>query len=236
VYFLSNRSLWKPVSSVFLPTVSTAIAVTSFMMLFTYVPQAAILTLFNGPFAVVSTIALVLSESSTITNLVSRNYFMSEALVDTFDATLVTQSMTPLVSEGRTLKAGSDAVVRLGKLVKPFQRVNMASIIRYFMYLPLNLVPVVGTAVFIYLQAKRTGPQYHARYFQLKQMSGRDKEKWVERKGAAYTSFGLPAQLLQMIPFVGIFTDFTTTVGAALWASDLERDHAVERTLAEPPK
>jgi hypothetical protein len=55
------------------------------MFLFTYLPQAALLTLVNGPLAVVSTIALVLSESSTITNVIARGLFIDEALVDTFD-------------------------------------------------------------------------------------------------------------------------------------------------------
>jgi hypothetical protein len=55
------------------------------MFVFTYLPQAALLTLVNGPLAVVSTVALVLSESSTITNVIARGLFIDEALVDTFD-------------------------------------------------------------------------------------------------------------------------------------------------------
>ena len=55
------------------------------MFIFTYLPQVALLTLVNGPLAVVSTIALVLSESATITNVIARSLFIDEALVDTFD-------------------------------------------------------------------------------------------------------------------------------------------------------
>jgi len=36
-------------------------------------------------------------------------------------------------------------------------------------------------------------------------------------------SFGVPATLLEMLPVVGIFFAFTNTVGAALWAADLEQ-------------
>jgi hypothetical protein len=64
---------------------TTAASVTACMFVFTYLPQAALLTLVNGPLAVVSTIALVLSESSTITNVIARGLFIDEALVDTFD-------------------------------------------------------------------------------------------------------------------------------------------------------
>jgi hypothetical protein len=35
--------------------------------------------------------------------------------------------------------------------------------------------------------------------------------------------FGFPAMLLEMIPFLGIFFTFTNTVGAALWAADIEK-------------
>lgn len=91
------------------------------------------------------------------------------------------------------------------------------------------------------LQARKFGPSAHARYFQLKGMSGPQKERHVEEKKAAYTSFGIPAVLLEMVsrnehlkhyaetdhnfvqvPVAGIFFAFTNTCGAALWAADLE--------------
>lgn len=36
-------------------------------------------------------------------------------------------------------------------------------------------------------------------------------------------SFGIAANLLELIPVVGIFFAFTNQVGAALWAADLEK-------------
>ena len=39
-------------------------------------------------------------------------------------------------------------------------------------------------------------------------------------------SFGVPAVLLEMIPFVGIVFAFTNTVGGALWAADMEQQRA----------
>jgi hypothetical protein len=58
---------------------------------------------------------------------------------------------------------------------------------------------VVGTVAFVVLQGMRFGPQAHTRYFQLKGMSGPQKERHVEAKKAAYTSFGVPAVLLEMV-------------------------------------
>ena len=59
------------------------------------------------------------------------------------------------------------------------------------MYLPLNLIPVVGTAIFILLQGRSSGPTAHTRYFQLKQLSGRRKDEWVEQRKGAYTRYEL---------------------------------------------
>jgi hypothetical protein len=84
------------------------------------------------------------------------------------------------------------------------------------------MVPIVGTVAFIILQARKFGPNSHTRYFQLKGWNKQQKEEYVEKKRAAYTGFGIPAVLLEMIPFVGIFFAFTNTVGAALWAADME--------------
>lgn len=128
-----------------------------------------------------------------------------------------------MVSEGRQLTSGTDSIARLGKLMKkPFARFTPKALIRYLMYLPLNFIPVVGTVLFIILQGRKAGPQAHARYFQLKKMNARQKEDFVEKHQAAYTSFGVPATLLELVPFVGIFFAFTNTCGAALWAADME--------------
>lgn len=219
---------------------SLGLGVTVFMFAVTYVPQVALLTLFNGPFAIVSTILLVLSESSTIFNILSKNFLIDDALIDTFDGALLARGQSSLVATERQVKSGSDPVGKLGKLVsKPFAKFTPSAIIRYFMYLPLNFIPIVGTVAFVILQGRKFGPAAHARYFQLKQMKKQDKERFIEERKAAYArsvvkphqdvplltneSFGVPAVLLELVPVVGILFSFTNTVGAALWAADMEQ-------------
>ncbi|EUC30745.1 hypothetical protein COCCADRAFT_28419 [Bipolaris zeicola 26-R-13] len=223
-YFFTHRALWKPLAAKLLPTVSLGLGVTVMMFAVTYVPQAALLTLFNGPLAIVTTVLLVLSESSTIFSVLSKNFLIDDALIDTFDGTMVCRNQTALVSNERQVKSGSDPIGKLGKLVsKPFAKFTPKAIIRYFMYLPLNFIPVVGTFIFVILQGRKFGPTAHARYFQLKQMKKQEKERFIEERKAAYTSFGVPAVLLELVPVVGIFFCFTNTVGAALWAADMEQ-------------
>ena len=112
------------------------------MFFFTYLPQLAILVFVNGPLAVFSTILLILSESSTIVNLISRNFLLQDALLDTFDGVLVAKNASGIVAEGRQLKSGRDPMDRLGKILKsPFQKFSPKALIRYVMYLPLNFIP-----------------------------------------------------------------------------------------------
>ncbi|KAI9886858.1 MAG: hypothetical protein M1823_001357 [Watsoniomyces obsoletus] len=223
-YFFAHRSLWQPLMSRLVPTITLSIGVVTFMFIFAYLPQAAILSIFNGPIAVLSSILLTLSESSTIITLLSKNFLIEDALLDTFDGTLVSRNMTDFVSEGRQIKAGNDPISKLGKIAKrPFEKFTPQAIIRYFMYLPLNFIPVIGTLLFLTMQGRRTGPTAHNRYFQLKKWSPAQREAWAREHTPAYTSFGVVAVLLELVPLASIFFAFTNTVGAALWASDLER-------------
>lgn len=57
-----------------------------------YVPQAAVLTIFNGPLAILTTVLLVLSESSTILSVLSKNFLIDDALIDTFDGVSALQT------------------------------------------------------------------------------------------------------------------------------------------------
>lgn len=85
LYFVSHRALWKPLLAKLAPLMSLGVSVTTAMFFFTYLPQAAVLALFEGPLAAISTALLVLSESSTIINVLSKGFLIDDALVDTFD-------------------------------------------------------------------------------------------------------------------------------------------------------
>lgn len=149
--------------------------------------------------------------------------------------------MSGIVAEGRQMNAHGDAIGKLGKcerdstlytasgfhhvanayflhtvIKKPFAKFAPAAIIRYFLYLPLNFIPVVGTVLFVIMQGRNYGPAAHARYFQLKKWNSTQKSEWIDQHKAAYTSFGIPATLLELVPIGGILFAFTNQVGAAL--------------------
>lgn len=222
-YFLSHRSLWKPFTSKIGPYLAVSATVVGGMFALTYLPQLAVLVFTSGPLAPVTTALLVLNESSTIVNIISRNWILQQAILDTFDGTLISRNATTMVREGREVSSGSDPISRLGKTLKsPFSKFSPTALVRYVMYLPLNFIPVFGTAAFLFLQARSRGQMVHGRYFQLKKLSASRKQEWLEKHTGAYTAFGMVATLLEMIPVANIFFTYTNTVGAALWAADIE--------------
>ncbi|KAM0322677.1 hypothetical protein ACHAQA_009267 [Verticillium albo-atrum] len=223
IYFATHRSLWKPLLSRIGPYFLLSVSVITGMFVLTYVPQFAVLVLFNGPLAVFTTVVLILSESATIINMVSRTYLLQDAILDTFDGTLVARGSDNIVREGRELQPGSDPMQKLGKIIKsPFERFSPKALIRYIMYLPLNFIPVVGTVLFVLIQARGRGQVVHGRYFQLKRWSASQRSAWLKKHTGPYTAFGLVATALELIPFASMFFTFTNAVGAALWAADIE--------------
>ncbi|KAH7175483.1 hypothetical protein EDB81DRAFT_751011 [Dactylonectria macrodidyma] len=223
IYFATHRSLWKPFIAKLGPYVALSASVVGGMFAFTYLPQLAVLVFVNGPLAVFTTVLLVLNESSTIINLISRNWLLQDALLDTFDGTLIARNSSDIVSEGREIRPGNDPMAKLGKILKsPFQKFSPKAIVRYIMYLPINAIPVVGTVIFILLQGRNRGKGVHGRYFQLKAWSASKQSDWLNKNVGPYTAFGLVATVLEMIPLASIFFTFTNTVGAALWAADIE--------------
>lgn len=222
-YFVSHRALWQPFVSKLPQYFALYGSVLGGMITFTYLPQLAVLVFVNGPLAVFTTVLLVLNESATIVNMISRNYLLQDSLLNTFDGTLLSRNNGELVKEGRELKSGGDPVQRLGKALKsPFDKFSPKALVRYFIYLPLNFIPVVGTAIFIFIQARGRGRGVHDRYFQLKKWSSPQQSNWLSKHVGPYTAFGLVATLLEMIPVASLFFTYTNAVGAALWAADME--------------
>ncbi|RLN58527.1 hypothetical protein BBJ29_004474 [Phytophthora kernoviae] len=90
--------------------------------------------------------------------------------------------------------------------------------------LPLNLIPVVGTLLFAWLHGSILAWEYHLFYFELKGLTFKQQQRWIRQRKWQYSSFGMQALLLQMIPLVGPLFIFSNTCGAALLAVKMERN------------
>ncbi|RPD59082.1 hypothetical protein L226DRAFT_465698 [Lentinus tigrinus ALCF2SS1-7] len=189
---------------------------------FTFVPQMAILAIFTGPLAPIIALIVVGAESILLISFLGRALFIEPALTHVFDATLAAQGQSQLVRDGKA-RAQSSATRNVGSaLVKPLQAFSKDGMIRYLLTLPLNMIPVVGTVLFLLYNGHTSGPVWHSHYFELKGFSKSQRTAFVENKRAEYTAFGMMTLLFNFIPLVGLLFSFTNTVGAALWAAQLE--------------
>jgi hypothetical protein len=83
--------------------------------------------------------------------------------------------------------------------------------------LPLNLV---GWLLFAWIHIAW---DYHVFYFELKGWRYAQQQAWILSHKTNYSSFGLQATLLHMVPLVGPFFVFSNTAGAALLAIKMEK-------------
>lgn len=121
-------------------------------------------------------------------------------------------------------KRKMDPVKRLGKaergaIYSPF---SLRQIVEFIFLLPLNLIPVAGTPIFLVLTGYRAGPFHHWRYFKLLGFSKKERKIHVKKKKLKYTWFGTSALLLQLVPVLSMLFLLTTATGSALWVVNLE--------------
>ncbi|ESK96821.1 hypothetical protein Moror_6617 [Moniliophthora roreri MCA 2997] len=225
LYFIAHPSLYHSVAPVLGKSILVSLGITAGMFVFTYLPQVAFCAIFSGPLAFLPAAVMVLGESYVLISLVTKIFFLEAAKDKIFDAVLLQQGHESLVARGRVVKAGqSSGIKTLGKsITKPLNRFTKEGIIRYLISIPLNSIPVVGTVIFLLFNGRKSGPNYHARYFQLKGVSGQTRNSFIESRKGEYTAFGAAAFALDLVPIVGMAFNITSTVGAALWASNMEK-------------
>ncbi|OSD04760.1 hypothetical protein PYCCODRAFT_1457702 [Trametes coccinea BRFM310] len=224
LYSISHPQIILSVRHALLKSILSSAAIFAVLAFFTYLPQMAILAIFTGPLAPLVALVVVGAESLLLLSFFVRALFLEPALTHVFDVTLQARGQGQLVREGKTRASQQSAVARgvQGTLVKPLQVFSKDGILRYVLTLPLNMIPAVGTVLFLLYNGYNGGPGWHARYFQLKSFTKGQRASFVENRRAEYTAFGMATLLFNFIPLVGLLFSFTNTVGAALWAAELE--------------
>ena len=101
---------------------------------------------------------------------------------------------------------------------------SIIQIIELIIFLPLNLIPWVGTPAFIIITGARLGKLAHYRWFQLKGYSKDRQKKELRDRAGEYIWFGTVAMILELIPVLSLLFLLTTTAGAALWAARIEKE------------
>jgi len=197
------------------------------LFLWTYIPQVAFLAIFHGwALAWINGAFLVLGEGAAIVALLFEAFFVDETLVDVFDAVLVNEGLADMLEGSRPLDTeAGDPVKMLGRpsvsaVYSPF---SLRQILEFIIFLPLNLIPVAGTPLFLFLTGYRAGPLHHWRYFKLLGLTKKERNLFMRRRKLRYTWFGTVALLLQLVPVLSMFFLLTTAAGSALWVTRLEK-------------
>lgn len=104
-------------------------------------------------------------------------------------------------------------------------------ILHFLITLPLNFVPVVGNALFCFLNSFPTAISLHHYYYtEMKGLSSEEFSAVVHAKKPQYQSFGFVASAFSLIPGLDILLVLTNAVGAALWAADMEKKQGSIKT------
>ena len=200
-----------------------------------YLPQVGLLAIFHrAAGAWVNGTFLVLGEAAAIVALLFEAFLVDETQVDIFDSVLVEKQHEDLVRTSRpvlTVEVEADPLRRLDKPIKSaiYAPFSFRQIIEFVLFLPLNLIPVVGVPLFLFLTGRRAGPLLQWRYFQLKEFDKKERNAFIRRHRAGYTIFGMVALVLQLVPVLSMLFLLSTAAGSALWASQFEEQQKQPR-------
>lgn len=133
----------------------------------------------------------------------------------------------------------STAVKMLGKPTSQavYTPWSVIQIVELIVFLPLNLVPYLGTPAFIIITGTRLGKLSHYRWFHLRGFTKEERKVEIRKLAWEDVWFGTVAMILELIPILSFFFLLTTTAGAALWTARIENDRKAEQvaTIGQEP-
>ncbi|KAF4582793.1 endo-1,4-beta-xylanase-like protein [Ophiocordyceps camponoti-floridani] len=224
-YCARDRDFWPLFAGRLLPLSLISLAVYFVLFTFAFLPQYALIAIMHGWGAWFNAVVLTLGEGLVITQALFEGFFVDECRVDVFDAVFIKHGLVDLVAQHRLLfNDAPSAVKMLGKPTSPaaYQPWSVIQIIELVVFLPLNLVPLVGTPAFIIITGTRLGKLSQYRWFQLRGLSRREREREIGGLTWDYVCFGTVAMLLELVPLLSFFFLLTTSAGSAAWAAAME--------------
>ncbi|KAL7620053.1 hypothetical protein AAE478_010602 [Parahypoxylon ruwenzoriense] len=225
-YFLRHPAYYPLFIGRLLPLSIISFLVYAILFAFAFLPQYAFLAIFHGWGAWVNAVVLVLGEGLVIIQGLFEGFFVDECRVDVFDATLLDKGLDSLIAPHRILfLEAPNSIKKLGKPTSSavYQPWSLIQIVELIVFLPLNLIPYVGTPAFIIITGARLGTFAQYRWFELRGLTKKERKREIRSKMWEYTWFGTVAMLLELVPILSFFFLLTSTTGAALWTAKLEQ-------------
>jgi hypothetical protein len=143
-------------------------------------------------------------------------------------------SCIDLVSPHRVIYPDAPNVVKmLGKPTTPavYTPFSLIQIVELVIFLPLNMIPILGTPLFIIITGTRLAKLSHYRWLQLRGFN--KQERTLEMRKLAWEDvwFGTVAMLLELIPVLSFFFLLTSAAGAGLQTARIENDRKAAATM-----
>ena len=248
-YFARHREFHPLFVGRLLPLSVISFLVYFVLFTFAFLPQFAFLFIFHGWGAWVNAVVLVLGEGLIIIQGLFEGFFVDECRVDVFDvmprslnhplltsadtcvttrqATLINYGFIDLIAPHRLLFLDApDSVKKLGKPTTPaaYQPWSITQMVELIVFLPLNLIPVVGVPTFIMITGTRLGKLSQYRWYKLRGLDRQERKREIRTRTWDYVWFGTVAMILELIPILSLFFLLTTTAGSAMWAARLEEE------------
>ncbi|KAI8376263.1 uncharacterized protein BYT42DRAFT_573992 [Radiomyces spectabilis] len=221
-YFLTHPQLWMKALCPFLLTLIVGIVSLVLSFVFLLPLQAHALINANCPawLAWLVSVIFVLLESA-IFDLIFYALMLPIFQDVLFDATI----------KARGLQRMFDTRIPVSGLVLCCRGVSSGLVLVYILIIaqililiitaPLNLIPVVGTAISCYINGWPACWGHHIHYdLEFRGFSVSDSRRWAWKNKAAYCEFGAVAVALELIPLFNLLFMWTNVVGAALWVCD----------------
>ncbi|KAI9146499.1 hypothetical protein BKA69DRAFT_1023959 [Paraphysoderma sedebokerense] len=240
LYFIAHPSLW---CSIFCGMfVFAVISIATIIVLFTFGlwGQAQLFINYAGLSVALSyfiAVCLVIFEAALVT-LILYAILYPIWVDEVFDKTIRLRGgpATRLLEPNPNRKECRMCLITCGATI----RVSiLLRIVVGILSFPLHLIPIVGTVMWTYINGLILAWEHNAHYFDLKLYNYGQQQKIVMNlRKNEFASFGVIAQVLEMIPGLSFFFVFTNAVGAALWVADQEEllaESAFQPSPISPP-
>jgi len=225
LYFVTRPQLWMVVITPLLCALVTVVVITTLLLIFAFPPQALLLSsLFTPWVAPVAAMLLVFAESAVAVQLVI-SCCLSRAQDAVFDFVYSETSPNAEINLG----VAADGVLPDGRSVQMLICFTLLRTFVMIVCLPLNLIPAVGTVLYLCVTGYFLAWDNHSGYFKTKSLSFSEQQQYVAQNWGSYTGFGFVAQLLEFVPGLNVIAYFSNFAGAALWANAMDREQLTPR-------
>lgn len=190
-----------------------------------YPLQAIVFFFVQGPSSLYTSLVLVFQECLVITAIIGDLFIFPLPSLYLFDAILTTEGFEGFILQGERRRGPK--ITKFQKFSKfwlhdiPWFFICPWWLFQIMIVLGLNMIPLVGPILVVFVKAPTLGIKYHLRYFELKFSHQEKKKEFIYNNRGKYLGFGLAAAACESMPILGFFFKFTNIIGSCLWTCRL---------------